>query len=453
MYAILDIETTGGQYNEEGITEIAIYKFDGHEIVDQFISLVNPEIPIQPFVVKLTGINNAMLQSAPKFFEVAKRIIEITEGCIIVAHNAVFDYRILRTEFRRLGYTFEAQTLCTVELAKVLMPEQESHSLGKLVRSLGIPMADRHRASGDAMATVKLFKMLLDKDLEKVIVKSLIQTELIKGIAPKLLDIVDGLPSKTGLYYIHNEQGKIIYIGKSRNIKKRVNQHFTGTTSKCKKIQHEVFTVTFEETGSELIALLKESEEIKINQPIYNRSQRKTIFPWGLYANKDGDGYLRLRIQKIDSRKKELASFPSFIEAKNFLFRITSEYQLCQKINGLQEGDGACFAYSTKQCDGACLGEIGPDVYNLRVQEFIDKSQFENKTLVLLDRGRHVNERSAVLIEDGIYKGYAFYDLNYQIGNIDILHKILVPMPDNRDSRKIIQNHIRKSKHVKIVTL
>ncbi|HOZ74339.1 MAG TPA: exonuclease domain-containing protein [Flavobacterium sp.] len=453
MYAILDIETTGGQYNEEGITEIAIYKFDGHEIVDQFISLVNPEIPIQPFVVKLTGINNTMLQSAPKFFEVAKRIIEITQGCIIVAHNAVFDYRILRTEFRRLGYTFEAQTLCTVELAKVLMPEQESHSLGKLVRALGIPMADRHRASGDAMATVKLFKMLLDKDLEKVIVKGLIQTEVVKGLAPKLLDIVDNLPSRTGVYYIHREDGQIIYIGKSRNIKKRVNQHFTGTTSKCKKIQREVFRVTFEETGSELIALLKESEEIKRNQPVYNRSQRKTVFPWGLYLQENPNGYLQLLVKKIDTKQNELASFASFLEAKNFLFKTTTDYALCQKINGLWEGDGACFAHSVAACDGACLGEIGTEVYNLRVEEFVDKTRFGNKTLVLLDRGRNVNERSAILLEAGVYKGYAFYDLNYQIHNIDILYKILVPMADNRDTRSIIQNHIRKSKHVKIVTL
>ena len=163
MYAILDIETTGGQFNEEGITEIAIYKFDGHEVVDQFISLINPEIPIQPFVVKLTGINNAMLRSAPKFYEVAKRIIEITQDCIIVAHNASFDYRILRTEFRRLGYDFNSNTICTVELSKKLIPDQPSYSLGKLVRSLGIPIADRHRATGDAMATVKLFKMLLAK--------------------------------------------------------------------------------------------------------------------------------------------------------------------------------------------------------------------------------------------------------------------------------------------------
>ena len=303
MYAILDIETTGGQFNEEGITEIAIYKFDGHEVIDQFISLVNPEIPIQPFVVKLTGINNAMLQSAPKFFEIAKRIIEITNDCVIVAHNASFDYRILRTEFRRLGYDFESRTLCTVELSKRLLPEQPSHSLGKLVRALGIPMADRHRASGDALATIKLFKILLEKDLEKEIVKDFIKLEFEKGIAPKLLDIVAGLPSKTGIYYIHNEKGNLIYIGKSRNIKKRVNQQFTGTSTKCKKIQAEVFTVTYDETGSELIALLKESEEIKINKPIYNRAQRKSIFQFALYAEKDTNGYINLKLQKADGRK------------------------------------------------------------------------------------------------------------------------------------------------------
>ena len=173
MYAILDIESTGGKYNEEGIMEIAIHRFDGEEVtVDKFISLVNPEREIQPFVVKLTGINNQMLRSAPKFHEVAKRIIEITDKTILVAHNAQFDYRILRTEFRRLGYNFERKTLCTVDLSKKLLPDAESHSLGKLVRSLGIPVSDRHRANGDALATLKLFKLLLAKDTDKSIVKA-----------------------------------------------------------------------------------------------------------------------------------------------------------------------------------------------------------------------------------------------------------------------------------------
>ncbi|HQV37136.1 MAG TPA: exonuclease domain-containing protein [Flavobacterium sp.] len=451
MYAILDIETTGGQYNEEGITEIAIYKFDGHEVVDQFISLVNPEKPIQPFVVKLTGINNAMLRSAPKFYEVAKRIIEMTEDCVIVAHNASFDYRILQTEFRRLGFRFHKQTLCTVELSKKLLPGHESYSLGKLVRALGIPMADRHRASGDAMATVKLFKMLLAQDIEKEIVKSMVKSEIKTGMSPKLLDIVESLPSKTGIYYIHNEKGDLIYIGKSKNIKKRVNQHFTGTTNKCKKIQLEVYAVTFEETGSELIALLKESEEIKINKPIYNRSQRKTIFQWALYAVKDENGYMTLHLQKADGRKKEITSFVSLQEGKNALFKITEQYNLCQKINGLYDTKNACFKYKIKECDGACVGEITPEEYNDRVHEFIDSNLFENENMVIIDRGRSLQERSAVMIENGIYKGYCFYDLNYQITNVEVLKNIIVPMQNNRDTRNIIQGYLRKHKVMKIV--
>ncbi len=398
MYAILDIETTGGQYNEEGITEIAIYKFDGHEIVDQFISLVNPEKPIQPFVVKLTGINNEMLKCAPKFYEVAKRIIEITQDCIVVAHNAVFDYRILRTEFRRLGYDFNSKTLCTVALSQQLMPEQPSHSLGKLVRALGIPMADRHRASGDAMATVKLFKMLLDKDLEKEILNDLIKFEVEKGITPKLRDLMESMPSRTGVYYIYNEKGTLVYIGKSRNIKKRMNQHFTGTDNKSKKIQAEVFTVTYDETGSELIALLKESEEIKKNKPILNRAQRKTLFNLALYSEKNQDGYLMLKLQKTDGRKKEITSFSSPQEAKNAMFRITSHYNLCQKFTGLYDTKNECFQYKIKECDGACIGKISADEYNERVQEFITKNSFENQNMIVIDKGRNISEKSAILI-------------------------------------------------------
>ena len=451
MYCILDIETTGGQFNEEGITEIAIYKYDGHEVVDQFISLVNPEKEIQPFVVKLTGINNAMLRSAPKFYEVAKRIIEITQDCIVVAHNSSFDYRILRTEFTRLGYDFIRPTLCTVELSKKLIPGMESYSLGKLVRALGIPVTDRHRASGDALATVKLFKLLLSKDTEKEILISSIKAEIKSGLTPKLLDIVESLPYKTGIYYIHNEKGNLIYIGKSKNIKKRVNQHFTGKTNKCKKIQLEVFAVTYEETGSELIALLKESEEIKINKPIYNRAQRKSIFQWALYEVLDDQGYLNLRLQKADGRKKEITAFTTIQEGKNALFRITEKYNLCQKLNGLYETQNGCFQYKIKECNGACLGKESPDEYNQRVEDFINEMSFEDNNMIIIDRGRRVDERSAVLIENGIYKGYCFYDLNYQITNVEVLKNIIIPMQNNRDTRTIIQGYLRKNKVMKVM--
>lgn len=402
-------------------------------------------------MVKLTGINNAMLRSAPKFYEVAKRIIEITQDCIVVAHNSSFDYRILRTEFSRLGYDYIRPTLCTVELSQKLIPGQPSYSLGKLVRSLGIPVADRHRASGDAMATVKLFKMLLAKDVAKEILISSIKAEIKKGLTPKLLDIVESMPTKTGIYYIHNEKGDLIYIGKSKNIKKRINQHFTGTSGKSKKIQREVFAVTYEETGSELIALLKESEEIKINKPIYNRSQRKTIFQYALYVEKDENGYLALKVQKADGRKKEITSFTSIQEGKNMLFKITAEHQLCQKINGLYETKNGCFQLKIKECNGACLGKENPEDYNQRVEEFIQEMKFENNNMVIIDRGRSIEERSAVLIENGIYKGYCFFDLNYQVSNIEILKNIIIPMQNNRDTKTIIQGYLRRNKVMRIL--
>lgn len=454
MYAILDIETTGGQYNEEGITEIAIYKYDGHEVTDQFISLVNPEKPIQPFVVKLTGINNAMLRSAPKFYEVAKRIIEITEGCIIVAHNAQFDYRVLRTEFSRLGYNFDRQSLCTVELSQKLMPEQKSHSLGKLVRALGIPMSDRHRATGDALATVQLFKLLLAKDVTKEIVKSLIKTETKKGLAPKLFDLLEGIPSITGLYYIYKENGDLVYIGKSTNIKKRLNQHFTATSGKSKRIQRDVFTVNYEETGSELIALLKECQEIKINKPVYNRAQKKTVFPWSVYVDKNAEGYLCLKLQKTDGRKREIISFASITDGKNALHRIISQYNLCKKLNELEPPvKDNCFGYELNTCNGACIGNEPPQEYNKRVQEFVDNNSFYNQSMIIIDRGRTMDERSAVLIEKGEYKGYAFFNLNYQITKIDILKNILIPMENSKDAKNIIKSYIRKKKALKIVRL
>jgi len=402
-------------------------------------------------VVKLTGINNAMLRSAPKFYEVAKRIIEITEGCIIVAHNSSFDYRILRTEFDRLGYKYIRPTICTVELSKKLIPEQDSYSLGKLVRSLGIPVTDRHRASGDALATVKLFKLLLSKDTTKEIVKEYIKTEVKPGMAPKLLDIVESLPNKVGIYYIHNEKGDLIYIGKSKNIKNRINQHFTSKVSKSIKIQKQVYAVTYEETGSELIVLLKESEEIKINKPIYNRAQRKTLFNWALYQEKNKDGYISLKVEKTDGRKKEITSFSSLQEGKNALFKITEKYNLCQKVNGIYDTKSTCFQYDIKQCFGACIGKENPEEYNKRVEDFIQNNSFENNNMVIIDRGRSYDERSAILIEHGVYKGYCFYDLNYQINNIEILRNLIIPMQNNRDTRSIIQAYMRKNKHLKIV--
>ena len=443
MYAILDIETTGGQFNEEGITEIAIYKFDGNEIVDQFISLVNPEIPIQPFVIKLTGINNEMLVNAPKFYEVAKRILEICKDCILVAHNSSFDYRILRTEFRRLGYDFQTNTLCTVELAQKLLPEQPSFSLGKLVRALGIPMADRHRASGDALATVKLFKLLLSKDISKTIVKELIKTEVEKGISPKLLDIVEALPSKTGVYYVHRQDGTIIFIAKSKNIKRAVNKHFIGESRISKKIQAEVFTVTFEETATELIGIIKERTEVLANKPELNKISNKSIYRWGLYEELDDSGYRILNIKKADRFRKEISLFATLPEAKNMIEMAIEDYYIIPKL--LKIG----FELDVKSNNTIPTVEI----YNQRIEDFVNHVKIERKTFFIRERGRTIHERSAILVEDGICKGYAFFDLNYQVLNVDVLKNILVPIEHTSDIKNILQAYILKNTNLKIVYL
>ncbi|HLV39187.1 MAG TPA: exonuclease domain-containing protein [Xanthomarina sp.] len=450
---MLDIETTGGKYNEEGITEIAIYRFDGHKVVDQFISLVNPEREIQPFVVNLTGINSNMLKNAPKFYEVARRIIEITEDCIVVAHNADFDYRILRTEFKRLGFPYKRRTLCTVSLSKTLIPDQASYSLGKLTRALGIPVSDRHRANGDAVATVKLFKMLLAKDIEKVIVQDAIKVEPTFKMEPSLKQILNNLPHITGVYYIHNENGEIIYIGKSKNIKNRVSQHFTNLNGKSKKIQLQTAAVTYDATGNELIALLKESEEIKRNKPIFNRALRRTIFTHALYSFVDEDGYINLKIDKADGRKKAITTFSTKSSAKQFLFKAVEEFNLCQKLSDLDPTKGSCFNYTIKQCEGACIKEETAISYNDRVNKLIEKYSYKNANMVLVDKGREVAERSVILIKDGVYMGFGYVNLNYQISNLNVLESVITPMENNRDTQHIIQNYLRRNKQIKLIPL
>ncbi len=414
---------------------------------------MNPERPIQAFVVGLTGINNEMLRNAPKFYEVAKRIIEITDGCIIVAHNAQFDYRILSLEFDRLGYHFERTTLCTVELSQDLLPGHDSYSLGKLAKALGIPMSNRHRADGDARATVKLFKMLLAKDTEKTIIKQAVKSFPKRRMDTKLKDIIESVPSETGVYYMHNVNGTIIYIGKSKNMKKRLTQHFTSDNRKSKQVQDDVVEVTYDLTGSELVALLKENEEIKRNRPKYNRALRRTKFKVQLSSYIDDDGYINLRTERADASKPSITTFSNQMSAKANLERIIEAYDLClNKTNG-EQSDGNCFNYTIKKCNGACIGQEPASSYNERVQSFIDKHNYSNKSMIIVDRGRAINERSAVLIEDGVFKGVGFYDLSIQLNKLEILRSIITPMEDNRDARHIIQSYARSKKNLKTIPL
>ena len=452
MYAIVDVETTGGKFNEEGITEIAIYRFDGQTIVDQFSSLVNPLREIQPFVQRLTGINSKMLVNAPKFHEVAKRIVEITEGAVLVAHNAEFDYRIIRTEFKRLGYDFECESLCTVALSQKLIPDVPSYKLGKLVRSLGIPISDVHRAHGDALATVELFKVLLEKDSEKEIISTHIKILSKKRVANKYLKIIDELPTETGVYYLHNTAGQIIYIGKSKNIKKRVLTHLTSSTRKAEKIQKAIHSVSFELCGNECLALLKEQHEIKKNQPRLNHALKFRHFAMGIRLN-TSPPYHQLLIEQVKEEYTYLDVFKNKKEAEGRLRFWLEEYNLCGQHTSFSTAKERCFRYDINACKGACKGDEKCEAYNARVKAVADSLLYPHQNMLIIDKGKSKSEKSFIYIKEGIFQGYGYFQLNHQIKTIDTIEKRLIPIEDNRDTQAVLRSFLRKERYQKLINL
>jgi len=241
--------------------------------------LVNPERAIQPFVVNLTGISDKMVKKAPKFHEVAKRIVEITDGCVLVAHNTSFDYRILRTEFKRLGYEFEKETLCTVDLSKKFFPEFDKYKLDVVCKNLGIAVANRHRASGDALATVKLFEILLHKDASKNIIQSTLKPIVRFKLSSKMVRLLDTLPNGLGVFYMHDQKGNILYINKSKNIKQSVNNLFLRESKKIKTLIELTKSISFELMGSELMSDLMLYKELQIHRPKFNSGKKRNSKP------------------------------------------------------------------------------------------------------------------------------------------------------------------------------
>src|SRR5512133_1045775 len=302
MYAIVDIETTGGSSRLEKITEIAIYQHDGEKITGEFASLINPERNIPYFITSLTGITNEMVEYAPRFFEIAKKIVELTEGRTFVAHNARFDYSFLREEFKSLGYNFRRPLLDTVTLSRKLLPGHVSYSLGNICKDLHIVINGRHRAGGDAFATVKLLEILLEKDRELALSgKNIMKSTRISKLNPNLnLSKLENIPEEPGVYYFYNDRHDLIYIGKSRNLQQRISTHLSNnTTNRAMEMRDLISDIDWETTGSELIALLKESAEIKRNKPVYNRAQRSSGFQWGMFSVIDDNGYMNFRFGRV----------------------------------------------------------------------------------------------------------------------------------------------------------
>lgn len=445
MFAIIDIETTGGSPKTEKITEIAIYVHDGLNIVDEFVSLINPEVTIPYFITGLTGITNEMVADAPRFFEVAKTIVEKTEGMVFVAHNVHFDYSFIRNEFKSLGYEYHRKTLDTVRLARRIIPGLPSYSLGKLCKQLGIPLDNRHRASGDALATVRLFEYLLSADQKKQAGK-LVKPAIPQGLSEFLTKkVLKKLPDDPGVYYFWDKEGELIYVGKSINIRQRVFQHLHNqSTRRSMEMKNQLADITWELTGNELIALLLESDEIKKHKPKYNRAQRRNTFHYGLYEAKNKDGYLLLSVAPTSKDGRPLTTFSSKREGRELLTRWVEEYALCQKFCGLYESDGPCFHAGIGECKGACVGKESPETYNERVMSLTDKFAYAYQDFLILEKGRVSDEIAIVCIEKGQYRGFGFAPADHQ-KQVDLLLDCIRYYPDNRDIHALIKLYLRKN--------
>ncbi|MCH2224394.1 MAG: GIY-YIG nuclease family protein [Crocinitomicaceae bacterium] len=454
-YAIVDIETTGGSPKQSKITEIAIYKFDGNEIIDEYQTLINPEIPIPPFIVQLTGISDEMVKNSPRFFEIAKDIVKFTKDCVFVAHNVSFDYGMLRTEFRSLGFDYRLPHLCTVRSSRFVIPGHESYSLGKLTRSLGIDLVGRHRAGGDALATAKLFKLLYEKDPDGL--KTFIQEELNpKKLHPNLdLDALEEIPNKVGIYKFYNEVNQLIYIGKSIHIRKRIEQHLGNLkTKKGIQMQQDIARIEFELTGSELIALLLESRLIKQHQPIFNRALKRDKFPFGLYQYIDEKGYIHFVINKVSTMQEHpLTSFSTKKEGVSYLEKTIQEYSLCQKLCNLYKTKSACFQYGIKECKGACIQEEKVTSYNQRAQKLIKSLTLNEDTFYILGNGRNRNERSLVFVENGSLKGFGYAPFHMNKLKPNKWDKFIDLFTEDRDARTILKLFLRKEGKYEIVRL
>ncbi|MGV4529268.1 exonuclease domain-containing protein [Ornithobacterium rhinotracheale] len=429
-YAVLDIEATNGKRGEEKIIDIAIYQITDEEISDQFGSMVNPQREIEPYVQELTGITNKMVRRAPKFHEIAKRIVEITEGCIIVGHGVHFDYRMLQQEFKSLGYDFKRDTLDTLELSKQLIPDEESYSLGKLCKSLGIPLTNRHRAQGDTVATVKLFQLLREKDTEKKIIESQTQSGSEKAptqLTKNLLALQKNLPTYAGVYYYHNQKGEIFYIKAAKNIAAEVNRDFASSLKEKQKIQRKVARISHEATGSFLIALLKINEEKKTHKKILNR--KSNYFSYGLFIQKEkSSGMQSLEISTIlKTRRSPLLLFSTRKKAFNALNDLSQKFKLTAEDSAKER---------SKKIKA--------------LKQFLD---FPQRDFLIIDKGRNPQENTFVSIINNQLHHYGFFSLHNQLEDEKIREKLGISLHSNAINKALVKTFLYQSKSLKIKPL
>jgi DNA polymerase-3 subunit epsilon len=450
MFAIIDIESSGGNPKKDRITEIAIFIHDGKKVVEQYCTLVNPETYISPFITALTGITNEMVAEAPKWEEVADEIAELTKGCVFVAHNVRFDYSFVCNEFKRIGQRYLRKQLCTVRLSRALLPNLYSYSLGRLCEQVGIPVEHRHRAFGDGAATAELFNVLLQNDTQAIIQDAL-KDEIKQSILPPHLrrEQLEDLPEETGIYYFRDERGKILYIGKSTNIRQRIFSHFSGdmNTEKYHTLKQNIYSITYELTGNELVALLLESHEIKRWMPPYNHSQRRKKYRYGIYKETDAQGYENLKISLLKLEGEPLFAVGSKRSAEIMLESLAEKHNLCLKKCGLEHENETCSFHDIDVCEGACAALEDAVAYNEKLKNALVKYQYDNPDFVIVGEGRSPVERAVICVENGQYLGYGFFDEETeQSYSFDELKELVKPFPDHPDLHKIIRSFIKKNK-------
>jgi DNA polymerase-3 subunit epsilon len=441
MYAIVDIETTGSYAAANGITEIAIHVFDGIEVVEVFESLVNPLQPIPPFIQQMTGITNQMVAAAPPFTTIAERVYNILQGQIFVAHNVQFDYSFVKAQLKAAGFELNCSKLCTVRLSRQILPGYPSYSLGKLCRSLGISLENRHRAGGDTAATVALFKKLLHEDKSNHIAKSLKRNSKEWILPPHVpRSDFDRLPTRPGVYYFHDKKDKVVYVGKAINIRYRVNSHFSNDapTAQKQKFIRTIHRITYQECATPLMATLLESAEIKHRWPRFNAAQKKREEVFSLFVFEDQHGYQRIAVDRLKKNVPSLLEFYNIAEGQALIRKMARTHGLCLRLCFLQDAAGACTGEFAATCKGACTRKETAAHYNKRVKLAVEEL-VANGSFLILDKGRNSKEMSCILVEKGSFYGMGYVPATDTIQDNPSLKSLLTPYRNNSTIQKTIR--------------
>lgn len=447
MYAIIDVETTGGSPATDRVIEIAVIVHDGQRTIESYSTLLNPKRPIDPYVTKLTGITDEMVKKSPTFQDIHQKILELTHENIFVAHNVKFDFGMLRQEFKRLGIDFNRKQLDTVNLARKTIPGFNSYSLGNICDSLGIQIENRHRALGDAEATAKLLEIVLTKNTAA----KYIEIELNHGIDIDLLPPylskaeIEKLPEDAGVFYYKDEVGRILYLEGVKNIRKKVINYFSAPVSTAPektRLFELIRNIDYELSGNELVAKLIAHRDARQHQPEFNKKIKILPTTHAIFLQYNEQGFAQLKVHDIHEPAGDIVlRFGSKPTANKVLAKINKE-------GGLH----SWYAVRAKLLEAGTAPEIKTlRNYNRVVEKAIGRYLYRQPNFFIIAEGIHPESLSAVMIEANQYKGFGYFDPELTPATPENLREIIKPAEDDFDTQKIIRNHLRKTKKAKII--